>query len=305
MIREALTAVARNETLGQALSRAPLARDVFRRVVGGDTVEEALAVVAGLADQGFWASLERAAPPVADGPDADLVLSDYLGLVDRLATLDLVEGVEIAVLPGSLGAQGGVATAGAFGRLERLCVHAASAGTPVMVGMGTADEVGRTLEWAEPRLAAGASIGVTLQAALRRTQADCARLAGHRVRLVKGGHWAEAATGYVQPVEIDKSFVRCAKVLLAGSGEPSFATHDPRLVEIVADRAERYGRPVDGYEFAFYLGRLAADQRRLAEAGHRVRIYVPYGPDWFARLVGGLAERPSGIAAAVRSLLPG
>ncbi|MDO8308505.1 MAG: proline dehydrogenase family protein [Actinomycetota bacterium] len=305
MIREALTAIARNETLGQALSRAPVARDVFRRVVGGDTVAEALEVAAGLADQGYWASLERAAPAVTDGADADRVLADYLSLVDSLATLDLAAGVEIAVLPGSLGAHEGVATAGAFERLDRLCAHAASAGTPVMVGMGPADEVGRTLEWVEPRLSAGGSLGVTLQASLRRTHADCARLAGYRVRLVKGGHRADAAMGYGQPLEVDKSFVRCAKVLLAGSGDPSFATHDPRLVEIVADRAERYGRPVDGFEFAFYLGRLASEQRRLAESGHRVRIYVPYGPDWFARLVGGLAERPSGVAAAVRSLLPG
>jgi proline dehydrogenase len=104
---------------------------------------------------------------------------------------------------------------------------------------------------------------------------------------------------------VDKAYVRCARTLLKGSGEPSFATHDPRLIEVIEGLAARYERRPRSFEFAFYMGRLEVAQERLAASGHRVRVYVPYGPDWFARLVGGLAEQPSTIAAAVRSLLPG
>ena len=76
-------------------------------------------------------------------------------------------------------------------------------------------------------------------------------------------------------------------------------------MEIVESLAERYGRPQQTYEYAFYMGRLEGTQQRLLDRGERVRVYVPYGPDWFERLVGGLAEQPSTVAAALRSLLPG
>ena len=145
----------------------------------------------------------------------------------------------------------------------------------------------------------------SLPAALRRTEADCARLAHRRIRLVKGAYRGDPGAAHSQPIEIDKAFVRCAKRLLAGDGEPSFATHDSRLVEIVQSLSRRYERPRHTYEFAFFMGRQEGAQERLLADGERVRVYIPYGPDWFERLVGGLAEQPSSIAAAMRSLLPG
>ena len=153
--------------------------------------------------------------------------------------------------------------------------------------------------------AAGLPVGLTLSAALRRTEADCGRLAHRRIRLVKGSYRGDPQAALTQPIEIDKAYVRCSKRLLAGDGNPSFATHDPRLVEIVRSLARRYGRDQHTYEFAMYMGRQEGTQEQLLEEGERVRVYVPYGPDWFERLVGGLAEQPSTIRAAVRSLLPG
>jgi proline dehydrogenase len=146
---------------------------------------------------------------------------------------------------------------------------------------------------------------MTLQACMLRTEDDCRRYSGRRVRLVKGAHRGVAGVAFSQPLEVDKAFVRCGKILLAGTGEPSFATHDPHLIEILESLALRYGRPKHSYEFALYMGRLEAAQERLAANGERVRVYVPYGPDWFERLVGGLAEQPTTIVGAVRSLLPG
>lgn len=299
VLREALSAVARNEALGAALVRTPGAREVVRRVVGGTSLDEAVAVAQALADDGLWVSLERSAGE--EGSGAEQVLADCRALVDRIADGGPAVA-ELAVLPESLADD--ASGSGAFDRLEVLARHAADRGVPVMVGMGPAADVAATLAWCEPRLGTLVA-GVTVQASLRRTLDDCRRLSGHRVRLVKGAFRSVPGVSYGQPIEVDKSYVRCAKALLAGTGDPSFATHDPRLVDIVVDRAAASGRGVDGYELAFYLGHREAQARRLAEEGHRVRVYVPYGPDWFARIVGGLAERPSGIAAAVRSLLPG
>jgi proline dehydrogenase len=300
MIRDALSTLARKQSLGDLISRAPLGRRVVSRVVGGDTIDDALVVASELADRGLWVSLERAAPTREGDPAAAELLTEYLGLVCALTAAGLGGVSEVAAFPESLDP-----VDGAFPRLTELSRAATGAGIVVMLAMGPAERVDRTLELARSLHDDGLLVGVTVQANLRRTEDDCFRLADGRVRLVKGGHRAGPEAAHGHPAEIDKAFVRCAKTLLKGAGQPSFATHDPRLIEAVESVAARYGRPRQTYEFCFYMGRQDAEQSRLAAAGDRVRVYVPYGPDWFGRLVGGLAEQPTSIAGAVRSLLPG
>jgi proline dehydrogenase len=302
MIRDALASIARNESLGELISRAPVARDVVKRVMGGDSVNDAIAAASELADQGRWVSLERAAPSVESEATADAVLADYLTLVDRISGAGLAGVAEVSVFPESL-------TAGpipaAFSRLAALCEHASLARVFVSVGMGPAEHVDATLDTVIALQDAGLLAGATLQASLKRSEEDSRRFADRRVRLVKGGRRQPGSVAHEQPAETDKAFIRCAKVLLKGAGSPSFATHDPRMIDKLEALTARYDRPKQSYEFAFYLGRQEAAQERLGAAGERVRVYVPYGPDWFERLVGGLAEQPSSITAAVRSLLPG
>jgi len=305
VIREALAAVARNESLGGLLSRTPGARDVVKRVVGGDSADGALAVAAELADRGMFASLERAAPTVESDDDADEVLAENCLLIDRIVQAGLAQSCEVTVFPDSLAPVHDIGSARAFARLLEVAREAEAAGVSLMVGMGGVDEVDRTLDRIDDLHGRGLPVGVTLQACLRRTEADCHRLADRRVRLVKGAHRGDPHVAHDQPLEVDKAYVRCAKTLLGGNGNPSFATHDPRLIEILESLAERFRRDPHTFEYAFYMGRLEGAQVRLSQAGDRVRIYVPYGPDWFERLVGGLAEQPTSIVAAVRSLLPG
>ena len=305
MIREALAAVARNESVGGFLGRAPIAKDVVKRVVGGETAESALAVAAGLADRGLFVSLERATPRLTEPDDADAVAAEYAALVDGIASSGLAGVCEVAVLPEALGLMVDADPMSALLRGTRLAAHAQEQGVALMLGMGPATDTTVSLMWADQFHADGLQVGVTLPAALRRTEADCGRLAGRRVRVVKGVRGGDPALVFGQPIEIDKAFVRCAKVLLRGDGDPSFATHDPRLIEIVQSLVGRYGRPRQSYEFALFMGRLEGAQERLLAEGERVRVYVPYGPEWFERLVAGLAEQPSTVAAALRSMLPG
>lgn len=305
MIRGALSAVARNESLGGLLSRAPIARDVVKRVVGGDSVESALGVAADLADHGFVVSLERAAPAVTTDEDAARVTEEYRSLVDAIAASGLAQVIEVTVFADALGLLPGAAPDVASGRLADLVRHATGRGVGLMVGMGPVDEAVATLAMVDDLHANGLAVGITLPAALRRTEADCVRLADRRVRLIKGSRKGDPSVAHGQPYEIDKAYVRCAKALLHGSGDASFATHDPRLIEILESLVGRYGRDRHTYEFALFMGRQEGAQNRLLAAGERVRVYVPYGPDWFERLVGGLAEEPGTIAAALRSLLPG
>lgn len=305
MIRGALSAVARNESLGGLLSRAPIARDVVKRVVGGDTVESALGVAADLADRGFVVSLERAAPAVTTDAEAASVTEEYRSLVDAVTASGLAQVIEVTVFADALGLLPAADPAVADRRLADLAHHARSRGVALMVGTGPVDVSATTLAMVDELHAKGFDVGVTLPAAARRAEAECVRLADRRVRLIKGSRKGDPATSYGQPYEIDKAYVRCAKALLKGSGDASFATHDARLIEILESLVGRYGRARHSYEFAMFLGRQEGAQERLLAAGERVRVYVPYGPDWFERLVGGLAEEPGTVTAALRSLLPG
>jgi proline dehydrogenase len=143
-----------------------------------------------------------------------------------------------------------------------------------------------------------------LQAYLRRTQADCAELAGvgSRVRLCKGAYKEPSAVAYQKREDVDLSYVRCMNVLLAGAGYPMFATHDPRLIEIGVERAKFHGRALPDYEFQMLYGIRPDEQRRLAREGHTMRVYIPYGAQWYGYLMRRLAERPANLTFFGRAL---
>jgi len=302
MIREAFTALARNPSVAGALARTPVARDVVSRVVGGEDLEEVMPLVSDLADRGFHVALERVAPGVATVAEADEAAAGYAALIDAVAAEGLAGAGEVAVFTESLG-QGVVG--GRPGELvSALADRARLRGVSLQLGVGPLADIDQTLTWAHDLRDRGDDVGVTLPAILRSAEGLARPWSEGRVRLVKGAH-ADGAAAYRQPIETDKAYVRIAKILLKGSGQPSFATHDPRLIEIVESLARRFDRPRHTYEFAFYLGRQVGEQERLLREGERVRIYVPYGHRWLERLVGGLAEQPGGVAGALRSLLPG
>ena len=147
--------------------------------------------------------------------------------------------------------------------------------------------------------------GAVLQSYLHRTEADCRALAyeGSRVRLCKGAYNEPDDVAFQDKTEVDKSYVRCLKVLLSGQGYPMIATHDPRMVEIASSLSSRYGRPQGSYEFQMLYGIRPEEQRRLAAAGETVRVYLPYGEEWYGYLMRRLAERPQNLSFFLRSLI--
>jgi proline dehydrogenase len=144
--------------------------------------------------------------------------------------------------------------------------------------------------------------GAVLQSYLRRTEADCRDLAyaGSRVRLCKGTYKEPESVAYQSTGEVDRSYVRCLQVLMQGAGYPMVATHDPRLVAIAGRLAEH--RDPGTYEYQMLYGIRPAEQRRLAAAGETVRVYVPYGDEWYGYLMRRLAERPANLTFFLRSL---
>jgi proline dehydrogenase len=140
---------------------------------------------------------------------------------------------------------------------------------------------------------------------LRRTEADCADLAGpgSRVRLCKGAYAEPESVAFQDRGEVDRAYVRCLKILMTGQGLPMVASHDPRLIEIATYLADRHGRAVSDYELQMLYGVRPRAQSELAAQGHRVRVYLPYGTEWFGYFMRRLAERPANLAFFARSLL--
>jgi proline dehydrogenase len=186
-----------------------------------------------------------------------------------------------------------------------ICRAARNAGTTVTLDMEDHTTTDATLATLREVRKDFPETGAVLQAYLHRTEADCRHLAyeGSRVRLCKGAYDEPPEVAFQSRLEVDKSYIRCLKVLLAGQGYPMIATHDPRMITIASSLASRNGREAGSYEFQMLYGIRPEEQRRLARAGETVRVYVPYGTDWYGYLMRRLAERPQNLTFFLRSLI--
>lgn len=306
MLRRTLLALSASDRVRAAVTGVPWSRRVVRRFVAGVDVEDAVRAAAGLVDAGLRVSLDHLGEDTHDRAQAKGNAQAYLALLDRLAGAGLTPAAEVSVKLSALGlALPGDGERIALDHAAEVCRAAAAAGTTVTLDMEAYPTVDATLSVLRELRRDFPDVGGVLQAYLRRTEADCRELAGpgSRIRLCKGAYAAPATVAYRRPAEVDRSFVRCLKVLLAGSGYPMVATHDPRLLDIAAALAVRAGRAQGGYEFQLLYGVRPEAQRELAAAGETVRVYVPYGQEWYPYLMRRLAERPANLGFFLRALL--
>jgi proline dehydrogenase len=313
VLRKALLAAAASERIRDAAMSAPGAQAMVGRYVAGELTEDAVAVARALRSAGLLVTLDYLGEDTTDAQRAAATAAQYVHLLGKLAAEGLTEGgaVEVSVKPTAIGLllgagdQPGPNAAGmriATEHLERIAIAARDAGTTVTVDAEDhriTDAGLRVAGALRPRFG---SLGSVLQAALRRTEADARELAapGVRVRLCKGAYAEPPAEAFDVRHDIDKSFARCLRILMAGPGYPMIATHDPRLIAIT--RSLGLARPAGSFEYQMLYGVRPDEQRRLAAAGAKVRVYVPYGGDWYPYLVRRLAERPANLALFLRSL---
>jgi proline dehydrogenase len=192
----------------------------------------------------------------------------------------------------------------AYEYARSICAAAAEAGTTVTLDAEDHTTTDSTLEILAELRKDYPTTGAVLQAYLRRTEGDCRELAtaGSRVRLCKGAYAEPESVAYQSALDVDKSYVRCLNVLMSGEGYPMVASHDPRLIAIAEDRARWFDRAADEYEFQFLHGVRPEEQARLAAGGNVVRVYLPYGRQWYGYLMRRFAERPANVTLLVRSL---
>jgi proline dehydrogenase len=302
MIRQAIHRIAQQAASGPAIFRAPIT-PFLERFTAGEQIDVALQIAEDLTNEGFSVSLERAAPMLDSSLDIPALLTDLDAALAGIAALGLGPVTEISVFAHALGLSGDLDISIVEERLIPIIELAQGHEVTVMLGAGAPDKISANLELARRIRTAGYPLGITLQASLRRTQRDCQDFGDGPVRLVKGAYHVSGGAVFTSAAEVDKSFVRCAKTLIQGDAPISFATHDDRIIQILQQLLKDYHR--DNAEFAFYLGRHTGMSEQLLRQGWPVRVYIPFGPEWFTRLVDAFAERPATLASALRSVVTG
>ncbi|MFC1418324.1 proline dehydrogenase family protein [Streptacidiphilus cavernicola] len=306
--RRLLLAASRSQAARRAALAAPAGRAVVERFIAGETREDAVRAVDELIVRGLRVSVDHLGEDTVDQERADAVRDEYTGLLARLGAAGIGGRAEVSVKLSALGSGlGPDGRRAALDRARRVCAAAAAAGTTVTLDMEGHTSTDDTLAAAAELRADHPWVGVVLQSCLRRTEADCRELvhAGSRVRLVKGAYAEPEAVAFRDRGAVDRSYVRCLRLLMEGHGYPMVGTHDPRLIEIAGALAVRAGRAQGSYEFQMLYGIRAEEQRRLSAAGETVRVYVPYGADWYGYFMRRLAERPANLAFFLRALGPG
>ncbi|HWJ66379.1 MAG TPA: proline dehydrogenase family protein [Nocardioides sp.] len=304
-IRDSLLLLSRSGAAQRLVSTLPLSAGVVRSYVPGETVSDALAAAQAFAAEGIDVTIDHLGEETLDEVQATAAVQAYRVLLDRISDARLGRRAEVSVKLTALGLRLDGGERIALENARRICRAAASAGTTVTIDMEDHTTTDATLRVVRALREEFPGTGAVLQAYLHRTEADCRELAhaGSRVRLCKGAYDEPAAVAFTEPGDVDRSYVRCLKVLLAGDGYPMIATHDPRLVEIAEALASRYGRAQGSYEFQMLHGVRPAEQRRLAASGERVRVYLPYGEQWYGYLMRRLAERPQNLSLFLTSLI--
>jgi proline dehydrogenase len=306
MLRSIILAAARNAGIKKVVATAPISRNVVRRFVAGESADDAVACTRALTGQGLAVSLDHLGEDTTELAHAAAVTKAYRTLLDRLAGEGLTAGAEVSVKLSAVGqALPGGGERIALDHAREICAVAEAAGTVVTLDMEDHTTTDSTLSILGELRQDFPRTGAVLQSYLRRTEADCRDLAyeGSRVRLCKGAYDEPDSVAYRNAQDVDLSYVRCMNVLMAGAGFPMLATHDPRLIAIAGERARWYGREKGSYEYQMLFGVRPTEQRRLAAAGETVRVYVPYGTEWYGYLMRRLAERPANVTFFLRALV--
>ena len=307
-LRAGLLGLSRNDRVRQAVQSAPVSRDVVRRYVAGEGTADAVAASSGLHGKGLLATLDFLGEDCTDLAGARHTRDAYLDVLKSLGDEGLTEhgGVEVSVKLSAIGQS--LPDDGhkiAVEHAREICIAAAAAGTTVTIDMEDHTTTDDTLEGVRELRADFPWVGAVLQAYLRRTEADCRDLAtaGSRIRLCKGAYDEPGSVAYLDKSHVDLSYVRCLKVLMHGDGYPMVASHDPRIIQIAGSLADRCLRASDSFEYQMLYGIRPDEQQRLSDAGHQMRIYVPYGDQWYGYLVRRMAERPANAMFFARSLI--
>jgi proline dehydrogenase len=307
VLRQGLLQLSRSGQVRNLIEKAPVSRDVVRRFVAGESTADAVGAATALAQTGRLSTIDFLGEDTTDLDQARATSDAYVELLGAMSEAGLTQGgrAEVSVKLSAVGQYlPGDGHKIALDHAREICQAAANAGTTVTLDMEDHTTTDATLETLRELRQDFPSVGAVRQAYLHRTEADCRDLAvaGSRVRLCKGAYKEPESVAFQDSAEVDKSYVRCLKALMAGDGYPMVASHDPRLVEIAGALAARHHRKADSFEYQMLYGIRPEEQKRIADRGDQMRVYIPYGHEWYGYLMRRMAERPANTVFFLRAL---
>jgi proline dehydrogenase len=284
-LRSSILAASRSRHVRHGVESFGATRRVVDRFVAGEGTDDALECVHRLTSEGLLVTVDHLGEEVTDAAGADATVEAYTSLLAALDEKDLARGADVSV---KLSALGLMADAhGALERASRILVSAGAVGATMTVDMEHSELTSTTLEVVRSLRDVDPSVAAVIQAMLRRTEDDATQLAaeGARVRLCKGAYAEDATLAFQRRGDVDASYRRCLRMLTAA-----------------LDLAAAAGRDPGSYELQLLLGVRPDEQRRLRSLGLAVRVYVPFGTEWWGYLMRRLAERPQNLAFFARAL---
>ena len=283
--------------------RNRVARKFASRFVAGETIDAAVGAARELGTRGISASLDLLGESVTHERDALAACEQYVEMLDRMAAAGVEVNVSVKLTQMGLD----IGEELCARNLIRILERARQVNGFVRLDMEGSDYSQRTLDFFRRHLLErfGPHCGVVIQAMLRRSRTDLLDLIaiGARVRLCKGAYLEPPSVAFPEKAEVDRSYVELMELLLTQGNYPGIATHDPAILNHARQFVQRNGIALDRFEFQMLYGVRRDLQQRLRRAGYRMRVYIPFGTQWYPYLMRRLAERPANIAFILGNLV--
>ena len=296
MLRSALLYLSNQPRIFKFVRNNRIAKSFANRFVAGETLDTALAAVARLNARGITASLDLLGESVHNETEARTAGDAYVTMLDRIKERKLNANVSVKLTAMGLDISEELCVA----TMHRILQRAREHGSFVRIDMESSEYTQRTLDLFEQRLypAYRDHVGIVVQSYLYRTFADVERAIQlkARVRLCKGAYKEPETVAYPAKKDVDSNYVRCMQELMLKGNYPGLATHDEAIIRQAKRFAKEKNIPSDRYEFQMLYGVRRDLQDRLVREGYRMRVYVPFGTQWYPYLMRRLAERPANVA---------
>jgi proline dehydrogenase len=295
--------IAQSQILKKLASRYGMRKPTSfaRRFIAGETVAEAIEAARAVQARGMTSTMDLLGESVTNLEKADAATRDYLAMIDAIIAAGVERNVSLKLT--QLGLD--VDKASAIDNFRKILERAEPAGFFVRIDMENSPYTEVTMEIFETLWRHGyRQIGVVLQSALLRSEKDLqtANALGARVRLVKGAYKEPKAVAYQKKADVDAAYARMLTTLVTAGHYPAIATHDPRMIELTQQVAREHQVAPDKFEFQMLHGVRRDLQAMLVKAGYRVRVYIPFGREWFPYFMRRLGERPANVLFVLRGV---
>ncbi len=301
MIRSVVLGVTERSVTKKLVTDTAIGRSVARRFVAGESLDSAVASTESLNASGLLVSLDHLGEHVTNLEEATAAKQSYLTCLESIQRSGLDANISIKLTQLGLGLDDDVAAA----HVDEIAIAASKVSTTVTIDMEESAHTEATISIYEAAQRVHGNLGIAIQAYLRRSTADLDRIVplGGHIRLCKGAYVEPEDIAYQSREDVDASFDRLAAILMScPDTKPAIATHDDARIAPILELASTRTEP---WEFQMLYGVRRDRQSELAELGHDVRVYVPYGDAWYPYLTRRLAERPANIAFFARALVGG